>query len=646
MPLKDDEFREGQDDRPSRALSLRTLRRRITFWLAMLTVGLSMLFLSGPKGSAFLSPGELTFGHGASAGACADCHTAIHGNLVDWVSALGTSGAGQENSKLCLTCHHLGEHALEAHGRPAKELDAVTTRLSRMPESPDVPWLLAVSSWVPGLAQTGEGPLACATCHKEHRGRTFDLTAMDSQQCQTCHTRAFSGLADGHPPFANYPYKRRTRIAFDHQSHIGKHFLGEFKNEAPNTCTACHQPDDAGQTMRTGTFEATCASCHAREIEGLGRAGAKGIAVLRLPGLDLDTLDEHGVSIGEWPADADIEEGLTPFMELLLEGDPDVTGDLARLARFDDFTDLSDATDEEVAAVGRMAWAVKGLLYNLIARGQREMLDRLRATTDLGIRELADLVGQLPVEVIRAAQQEWLPNLMTEAPGSGTGETVVQPEDGKSEEELLMDREREKRVMIGGWYRQDSDFILLYRPAGHADPFVCAWLDLTAQASATKQVQPAAVIFTNLSNPKAPGLCMKCHSVDAQAGQRKRIHWLAARPVSHERKVTRFTHAVHFSLLDDKGCLTCHTLDPDAEFMDAFEDTDPLIFAGNFRAMRKTACTTCHTSERAGDTCLTCHNYHVGTVTPVLSKAPLTVPSPRHPLSPESPIGSRGPPAH
>ena len=121
---------------------------------------------------------------------------------------------------------------------------------------------------------------------------------------------------------------------------------------------------------------------------------------------------------------------------------------------------------------------------------------------------------------------------------------------------------------------------------------------------------------------------------------------MAARPVSHERKVTRFTHAVHFSLLDDKGCLTCHTLDPDAEFMDAFEDTDPLIFAGNFRAMRKTACTTCHTSERAGDTCLTCHNYHVGTVTPVLSKAPLTVPSPRHPLSPESPIGSRGPPAH
>ena len=625
MNVQNERLREGREERPGRDLGLRAIRRRITFWLSMFTAGLSLLFLSGPKGSAFLSPGELTFGHGASAGACADCHAAAHGSLADWVSVLGAPGAGQENSKLCLTCHHLGEHAFEAHGRPSGELAAVTERLKRMP-SPDAPFLLAVASWVPGLVQTAEGQLACATCHKEHRGKTFNPTAMNEQQCQTCHTLAFSGLADGHPPFSDYPYKRRTRIAFDHNSHFGKHFLGEFEKHAPTACTACHQPDDAGRTMRTGTFETTCARCHAQQIEGIGRAGEKGIAVLRLPGLDLDTLQEHGISVGEWPADDNVEEGLTPFMELLLAGDPAV--DLALLARFDDFTDLSDATDQEIAAVGRMIRAVKGLLYNLIARGQREMLDRLRATTDLGTRELADLVGQLPVEVIRAAQQEWLPNLMTEVYGYGAGKPVGRSEDRESEEAVLMDREREKRVMIGGWYRQDSDFVLLYRPTGHADPFVCAWLDLTAQASATKQVQPAAAIFTNLSNPKAPGLCMKCHSVDAQAGQRKRIHWKAARPVSHERKVTRFTHTVHFSLLDDKGCLACHTLNPDAEVMEAFEDTNPLTFAGNFQPMRKTACTTCHTSERAGDTCLTCHNYHVGTVAPVLSKAPLTVSSP------------------
>ena len=627
MNVQNERLREGREERPGRALSLRAIRRRVTFWLSMLTAGLSLLFLSGPKGSAFLSPGELTFGHGASAGACADCHTAVHGSLADWVSALGASEAAQENSKLCLTCHHLGEHAFEAHGRPSKELAAVTERLNRMP-SPDVPFLLAVSSWVPGLVQTGEGQLACATCHKEHRGKTFNLTAMNQQQCQTCHTLAFSGLADGHPPFANYPYKRRTRIAFDHNSHIGKHFLGEFEKEAPKTCTVCHQPDDAGRSMRTGNFETTCAGCHAKQIEGMGRAGAKGLTVLRLPGLDLDTLHENGISVGEWPADADVEEGLTPFMKLLLEGDPAVTQDLAVLARFDDFTDLSDATDEEVAAVGRMIWAVKKLLYGLIVSGQREMLDRLQATMTLSTRELAKFVGQLPVEVIRAAQQEWLPRLLMEVPAYRAGKTVSPGESREGAEGLYMDQKREKQVVTGGWYRQDADFSLLYRPTGHPDPFLCAWLEFTARASGPKPARATAAIFTRLSNPKAPGMCMKCHSVDVEAGQRKRIQWTAARPAPRERRVTRFAHEVHFSVLDDKGCLTCHTLDPEAEVMEAFKDADPLTFASNFQPMRKTTCTTCHISERAGDTCLTCHNYHLGTVSPVLSKAPLTASTP------------------
>ena len=622
MPLQDDGSREGH------APGLQAIRRKITFWLSMLTVGLALLFVSGPKGSALLSPGKLTFGHGASAGACADCHTAAHGNLVDWVWALGASETGQENSKRCLACHDLGEQAFEAHNRASKDLAVVTERLKRMPASPDVPWLLTVSSWVPGLAQPGGNQLACATCHKEHQGRTFDLTAMNEQQCQTCHTLAFSSLAAGHPPFSDYPYKRRTRIAFDHNSHIGKHFLGEFKKEAPPTCTACHTPDDAGRTMQTGNFEDTCAGCHARQIGGMGRAGAKGIAVLRLPGVDLAALREHGISVGEWPADHNVEEGLTPFMELLLAGDPAVTEDLALLAGFDDFTDLSDATDEEMTGVGKMMWAVKKLLYGLIASGQREMLDRLQATADPGTREPAKLVGQLPAEVIRAAQREWLPRLMTEVPAYEAGKTIVRPKDRESDAETLMDRAREEQVVTGGWYRQDADFVLLYRPTGHADPFLCAWLEFTARASGAKPARSAAALFTDLSNPQAPGLCMKCHSVDTQTGQRKRIHWAATRPVPHERKVTRFAHAVHFSLLDDKGCLTCHELNPEAEVMAAFEDTDPLTFASNFRAMKKTVCATCHTPERAGDTCLTCHNYHVGTVAPVLSKAPLTVSSP------------------
>ncbi len=608
--------------------SLLAVRRRITFWLSMVMVGLSLLFLSGPKGSAFFSPGELTFGHGASVEACADCHAAAHGDLVDRVFALGVSGTGQENSKLCLTCHHLGDHALEVHGRFPKELAVVTEGLSRMPQAADVPLFQDFSSWVLGLLETGEKQLACATCHGEHRGKNFNLLAMNAQQCQTCHARTFSDFANNHPPFSGYPYERRTRIAFDHTSHIGKHFFGEFKKDAPITCAACHRADAAGQTMRTGTFENICASCHAEQIEGVGRSGAKGFAFLRLPGLDLETLQEHGVSVGEWPADANFEDGLTPFMELLLGTDSAFAEDLAFLSGLDDFTDLSDATDKEIAAVGRIVWAVKRLVYNLVMRGQQEIVNRLQMTTNIGARKFADLFGQFPVEVIYAAQQNWLPHLAMELSGLEAGEAVVQLEDRDAEQEIRMDRERERKMMIGGWYRQDSEFAILYRPIGHADPFLYAWLDFTVQATGVKHGRSAETIFTTLANPKAPGLCMKCHSVDAQAGQRKRIHWAAARPVADERKATRFTHAVHFSLLDDKGCLTCHTLNPEAEVMEAFEHTDPLTFSSNFRAMEKTVCTTCHTSKRAGDTCLTCHNYHVGTMAPVLPNAPLTAPSP------------------
>lgn len=609
-------------------LSFLAIRRRVTFWLSMVTIGLSLLFLSSPKGSAFLSPGELTFGHGTSAGACVDCHAAAHGSLVDWVLALDVSETDQENSKRCLECHNLGDQAFEVHGRPPKELSAVTERLSRMSQSTDVPLFRVFSSWVPGFMQTGAEQLACATCHREHRGKRFNLIAMDEQQCQTCHAKAFSDLANGHPPFSDYPYKRRTQIAFDHNSHIGKHFLGEFRKDAPRTCTACHRPDDDGQAMRTGTFETACASCHAGQVQGIGRPGAKGLAFFRLPGLDLETLHEHGVSVGEWPADVNVEDGLTPFMELLLGTDPAFAEDLAILSGFDDFTDLSDATDKELASVGKIMWAVKRLLYHLIVRGQQEMLDRLQATTEHRTRELAKLVGQLPAEVIRTAQQEWLPGLMTEVPAYEAGKTIVRSEDREGEEETLMDREREEQVVTGGWYRQDADFVLLYRPTGHADPFLYAWLEFTAQVSGKTPGRSATAIFTHLSNPKAPGLCLKCHNIETQADQRKRIHWLTARPVSHERKVTRFAHAVHFSLLDDKGCFACHTLNPEAEVMEVFDDANPIPVGSNFSAMKKTVCTTCHNSEQAGNTCLTCHNYHVGTVTPVLSKAPLAVPSP------------------
>ena len=65
-------------------------------------------------------------------------------------------------------------------------------------------------------------------------------------------------------------------------------------------------------------------------------------------------------------------------------------------------------------------------------------------------------------------------------------------------------------------------------------------------------------------------------------------------------------------MLDEKGCLTCHAWQPDAKFADGYKDHDPYTSASNFAPIELNTCADCHTNERAGDSCLLCHNYHVG----------------------------------
>ena len=413
--------------------SLRANHWKITAWLFVFTLGMLLLFLPGPNGSTVLSPGSLIFEHRTSSQQCTVCHTAAYKEALGWLSAAVVSDGTNDldDSKLCLNCHQLGKHAFLAHGRPSEELAVVTERVKQMTASTVGSFSQTVSSWFRNIMQPEREQLACATCHQEHQGKDFHLADMDGQQCQACHAQQFSSLVDGHPPFWDYLPDQRLSIIFDHNSHIGKHFLGEFKEEAPTTCTACHMPDEAGRTMLVGTFQQTCANCHAKEIEGIGRANTPGISVLGLPGVDLEILHNHEISVGEWPADYNVEEGLTPFMLLLLEKEPMLADDLALLSDLDNFTDLTDASEEEVQAVGRIIWGVKELFFDLLAEGQQALTTRLQQARSLSKVpvDIAALVGQLPIEVIRAAQQHWLPNLMTEIPRYRATGSIPQSEE-------------------------------------------------------------------------------------------------------------------------------------------------------------------------------------------------------------------------
>jgi hypothetical protein len=58
-------------------------------------------------------------------------------------------------------------------------------------------------------------------------------------------------------------------------------------------------------------------------------------------------------------------------------------------------------------------------------------------------------------------------------------------------------------------------------------------------------------------------------------------------------------------------CTTCHALDSQANTTASYADHDPHHFASEFQPMSKQKCAECHTATAAGDSCQSCHRYHV-----------------------------------
>ena len=98
----------------------------------------------------------------------------------------------------------------------------------------------------------------------------------------------FDSFDGDHPKFETYPFKRRTRVVYDHAAHFGKHYPELAKKDPskriPETCSSCHDSRDDKRIMGVAPFEQTCAGCHLDQITGKERvSGPKGIAFLALP---------------------------------------------------------------------------------------------------------------------------------------------------------------------------------------------------------------------------------------------------------------------------------------------------------------------------------------------------------------------------
>jgi hypothetical protein len=403
--------------------------------------------------------------------------------------------------------------------------------------------------------------------------------------------------------------------------------------------------------MMLTSFDDTCSGCHLDQILGKNRTvGPKGIAFLTLPGIDVTTLREKNAAIGEWPESSEAE--VTPFMKILFSQSHSGAELMKQIEKLD-LLDLRQASDQEIAAVAKFVWEIKGI-YNALASGTA-----------------SDVMADIPHDVIVAAQGEWLPNLPSEMAGPAAPEranwsssasekklsgsvapsesTEFRSFDKSGPDSSALQRlaqadisnssdagntptpssaiestvDPESWLQYGGWYRQD--FAILYRPVGHKDEFIRVWLDLTGPYAHGSASSPAAQVFTHLTAKGAQGECVKCHSVDAVEGNGHKVNW---KPASHENKHGRFTsfiHEPHFGALSDKGCLTCHQLQHDAPYRDSFEKGDPQSFVSGFSQIDKALCQTCHTQGGARNDCIRCHKYHVnGIETPMIeTKLPL-----------------------
>ena len=283
----------------------------------------------------------------------------------------------------------------------------------------------SVAAASPVADSAAQQHIPCASCHREHQGRDHALTSLGGARCETCHTDV-TGFPEGHPEFKSYPYKRRTRIVYDHVAHARKYFPKADPKHVPKGCRSCHAPDPRGEQMLVKGFKNTCSACHAAAIRGEGIAGSAGIPVITIPGLDLDTLRQAGAGIGGWPELSDRK--LTPFMRALFAGDPKLS---AALERFDtlDPLDLGNAKPADIQAVETIAWATKGLFYDLLSNGPAALQPKLSAALSSKIGETAarEMLGGITLATVRAAQTQWFPDLFKDISLHRAGKPVPIP---------------------------------------------------------------------------------------------------------------------------------------------------------------------------------------------------------------------------
>ena len=410
----------------------------------------------------------------------------------------------------------------------------------------------------------------CTMCHTEHKGVDADISTLDNKQCAACHKKSFSTFDRGHPKFSKqFPHFRRTSIRFNHASHLNKNFLKpEVKDKAPASCTTCHQASSAQRSVEPLGFEASCAGCHDDQIS------KRNLVVLRLPEFEETSIDKEAVLEACGPV-ADEEEEDEEFESVSGE-ELNSVGAFLMNVEPDDPEAYSEAFQNLLMAMAEEGTVPLGGL-----------LEQSAKTANPGT-----MFAGLNPEAVKRMACAWARNQEYELP--------AEPQ-------------------YGGWYGDIVD--LIYRPSGHADPVIKAWLEMAISAKSDDDDVSERISDMReelLSARDGAGACVKCHAVtqDTEEGP-LRIEWNYHKDTGQSYQT--YSHGQHLSLVNPQGvkladptqgCATCHKLDQKADFASGFKDFNPKTFSSNFASLNKQACVQCHTEGRVRQDCQLCHDYH------------------------------------
>lgn len=613
--------------------------RRQFVWSVVAIVAIGLLIASRPSvSSTVFTPGELSRPHaqilaGILTGQrCSACHAEASTSPSSWYAGGGNGHQDVSQTDRCLDCHHTSinrDLAKSAHNLPRHVRQQIRANLQLTSAKP--------RSWhdslpAPAIAQDD---IECSACHREHRGSDASLLDLSDKQCQTCHADRFGSFADSHPEWTQWPYGRGGTIAFDHRTHMNKHFPSTVSGGKAEVfdCTGCHRPNGEGELTRTVGYQQGCQSCH---DDALRLEAVEGFDLFALPSLPSQAAEQ----VANWPrAASGLADGqLAPLMELLIRSQTPAAKSIVRIPNRD-FSRIDSSEPEQVDAIVAIAEAHRRFLEEVSIAGHQSMLNRA-AAAGLSAVVVAELFSTLSPQLLADAYQRWFDSAeQIDAPPSlpatqsdDDDDLLTGGEDLLLEEDLVGDDllggsdlnsatdplsdldshessqdaaatqrfEPSSMLPFGGWYRDDLRLSISYRGSGHSDPVLRAAINLISQLSISDPVRK------RMLQSRAVTACVSCHPAAISAA----ASWRSVPILGRKSDFTKFAHKPHLNVSKLGDCLHCHRVaaNHNAKQVNLVSTSSVQL---EFEPLSRASCAACHTPKAAGDSCVQCHRYHI-----------------------------------